>query len=76
MGYLLKFLIFFLAIWVVISFIKKLTNSGNKKPDSGDSVNPEQVVQCAHCGVYIPRSKAKNVSGKNICKDCQNQPEP
>ena len=76
MGYILKLLIFFAAIWVVISFIKKLTNSGNKKQNSSDPVDPEKMVQCAHCGVYIPRSKVKNVSGKNICSDCQNQPEP
>jgi len=76
MGYLLKLLIFFLAIWVVISFIKRLAKPGDEKQNSDDPVSPEQMVQCGHCGVYIPRSKAKNVAGKNICKDCQNHPEP
>lgn len=72
MGYILKLVIFFIAAWVVISFIKKLTQSGNEEQSSNKPSEPESMNQCARCGVYIPHSKTKIVSGKYICADCQN----
>jgi len=73
MGYLLKFLIFFLAIWVVISFVKKLTGSDEQKKNTGPAKTSEAMLQCAICGVYTPDSKTSSESGKIICANCQKQ---
>jgi hypothetical protein len=73
MGYLLKFLIFFLAIWVVISFVKKLAGSDEQKKHVGPDKASETMVQCEICGVYTPDSKTSSESGKIICANCQKQ---
>lgn len=73
MGYILKFLIFFVAIWVVISFIKKLASPNNQGEDADSKDQPEAMIQCAFCGVYTPHPKTSSKTGKVICSECQKQ---
>lgn len=79
MGYLLKFLVFFIVIWTVISFIKRLTSSENDNETDSASNNPEPMIKCAICDVYTPKSKVSEESGKTICSNCsknnQNSPD-
>jgi len=73
MGYLLKFLILSLVIWLIFSFLRKLANPGdqNEKPATGAKF--ENMVQCEICGVYTPGSKVTRNNGKNICRSCSKQ---
>jgi len=51
---MLKILFLALAVWIVISILKSYSrniDSQVKKP-----VKPENMVQCAECGVHLPKS--------------------
>ncbi|HEY0268206.1 MAG TPA: PP0621 family protein [Methyloradius sp.] len=64
---MLKILFLALAIWIVISILKSYSrnvDSAVKKP-----VNPENMVQCAECGVHLPKSDSVSHQGKYYCSE-------
>ncbi|MDH5649470.1 MAG: OadG family protein [Gammaproteobacteria bacterium] len=69
MGYLIRFLILALVLWLVIRYLKKIFGSEEKtKPLNTKTTQP--MISCAKCGVYIPKDQAF-VVGENYycCKD-------
>jgi uncharacterized protein len=67
-----------LVIWLVVYWVKRHIRSSNK-PNATDaqsqsetasndsSEQVEDMVQCAHCAVHLPRSEAFLVNGKIYC---------
>ena len=57
-------LVIALAWWVLKSYRKSITRRG---PPSAPAA--EDMVQCAHCGVHLPRSECHAIDGKSFCSD-------
>jgi uncharacterized protein len=55
----MKFLIWALLGYFIVSWILRDRKSGDSKPDSRRARNSgsESIVQCAHCGVHVPASE-------------------
>ena len=70
-------LIFFgLIIWLVLTMLKrnpsKLDTERNNDTKSKSS-DVEDMVQCEHCAIHLPRSEAFLVNGKIYCSKNHNQ---
>jgi len=64
---LVRFLLAALAVFLVYVIVRKISLSYR----SGRSpVKPSKMVQCSHCGIYVPREDAL-INGKGIycCDD-------
>lgn len=55
MKYLLLLLAFVVAYWLIKAYQRKRTRSGTGEGGSGAA---EDMVQCAHCGIHLPRSES------------------
>lgn len=67
-----------LLLWAAIGFIvvmwllrsNKVSSAGHASGVSNKDKLIEPMVQCAHCGVYIPASESVTAaSGKVFCSD-------
>jgi len=64
-----KLIIIAIAIWLVITILKRYS----KGVDQSDSTtrqnkaNGETMVQCAHCGVHLPKSESLQSNGQFFC---------
>lgn len=64
-----KLIIIAIAIWLVITILKRY----RKGVDQSDSTtrqnktNGEAMVQCAHCGVHLPKSESLQSNGQFFC---------
>jgi uncharacterized protein len=59
-----------LIIWLVIYVLKRSLhkpNAAKNEEDKSDKSNIEDMVQCDHCAVHLPRSEAFLVDGKIYC---------
>jgi len=67
-----------LMIWLIVYLVKRHISSPNqsdkantesqsKTASNGASEKVEDMVQCAHCAVHLPRSEAFLVNGKIYC---------
>ena len=64
-----KLIILAIAIWLVITILKRYRKSLNQADASaanagGDS---ESMVQCAHCGIHLPQSESVQSDGQYFC---------
>ena len=61
-----KLLLLILAIFAVWWLAK-----GFRSKDAGDASEaaPEQMVRCAHCGLYLPRSEAVRDGESYYCSE-------
>lgn len=53
------------AVIVVIYLLLKSFRRNVAKPD--EQAKPEDMVQCAHCGVHLPRSESLLHDGAYYC---------
>ncbi|MDD3883929.1 MAG: PP0621 family protein [Gallionella sp.] len=60
-------LILFLAIIFVIYLILRVFWS--KNPNAGDHALAEDMVQCAYCGVHLPKSEGLQEGGQYFCNE-------
>lgn len=74
-------LLFWIAVILVVLFVVRLINhqksraaksadpaSSNKNPSQPPGLGKaEEMVRCAHCGVYLPRSEALMKEGHLWC---------
>jgi len=68
-----------LIVWVVVSILKRNINSSSipksgKEKTEGES-ELENMVQCAHCAVHLPRSEAFLVDGNFYCSQAHIKPK-
>lgn len=52
-----------LAYWILKSYRHRVDRSGNETPPASG----ENMVQCASCGVHLPRSESIATRGKYYC---------
>lgn len=67
-------IIFWVVAVIVVMAILRLWNLAKTRAEKSDTVkakkdNPEAMVQCVRCGVFVPRSEAKKLSDGFHCAD-------
>lgn len=68
MKLLFWFVIVFAAIWLLRNKKNLAGGAGPTRPTAGKGI--EMMVQCAHCGVYMPASESVvAVSGAAYCSE-------
>jgi len=68
LGRLLFFVLIALAIWLLWRGSVRLTSRGSSQEPSR-TVQGEDMVTCARCGVHLPRSEARLEDGRLVCRD-------
>lgn len=63
----LRTLVILIAIALVVIAVRGLLRSS--RPAGRRGQQPARVVQCAHCGVYIPEHEALASGGRFYCSD-------
>jgi uncharacterized protein len=61
----LRSLVILIAIALVIYAVRRLWRTSRPADKRGEQ--PARMVQCAHCGVYIPEHEALTHSGRFYC---------
>jgi len=70
LGRILFFILIGIAIWLLWRGSMRVT-----RPREGREAAPrrgergEDMVQCARCGVHLPRSEARDEAGRLVCRD-------
>jgi len=56
----------FFLVWLVRSAL-----TGRKPRGGADAPPPGQaeLVQCAHCGMHLPRAEARSAGGRTYCSE-------
>ncbi|HSN21566.1 MAG TPA: PP0621 family protein [Usitatibacter sp.] len=68
MGRILFFILIGIAIWLLWRGSVRVAS----RPAPGEARRPERgedMVQCARCGVHLPRSEAREEGGRLVCRD-------
>jgi uncharacterized protein len=65
MGQLLRFLLIFLAIWLVLGALR--TALARRRQHKERDPGVDKMVPCAHCGVHVPLSQALAWDDKTYC---------
>jgi uncharacterized protein len=55
-----------LAVWLVR---RALSASSPGKSRPGRTLSEGELVRCAHCGVHLPRSEARQAAGALFCSE-------
>ena len=53
-----------LAVYWIVKSFRRRVDRGDRKPPSAAS---EDMVQCAQCGVHLPRSESITTQGSFFC---------
>ena len=70
-----KILLLAIAIWLLYAVVKRYLTS--VEPKDRDPAKPEDMVQCAHCGVHLPKSDSLVVDDRHYCcEEHSRQPRP
>lgn len=70
-----KILLLAIAIWLVISVLKRYRQnieSSTKSSESPEAIQ-EDMVQCAYCGVHLPKSDSLFVNNHYYCNIAHSQ---
>ena len=60
-----KIFLLAIAVWLIIIVLRRyLKNSGNRTPEKPE---PENMVQCAHCGIHLPTSDSFLAGNQYYC---------
>jgi len=52
-----------LVYWILKSYRRRVDRGAPKTPPAGN----ENMVQCARCGVHLPRSESVTTQGRFFC---------
>ena len=52
-----------IAYWILKGYRRRVDRSGDETPPA----NGENMVQCASCGVHLPRSESIAMRGRYYC---------
>lgn len=69
MGRILFFILIGIAIWLLWRGSTRITRRPGAAEASRRSEHGEDMVQCARCGVHLPRSEARDEGGRLVCRD-------
>ena len=61
----LRTLLILIALAVVILAVKRLFSPG--RPRANKQLRQGKMVQCAHCGIYLPEPEAISREGRFYC---------
>jgi uncharacterized protein len=61
----MRFLAIFIALAIIVVLVKRLWPSS--RPPATRMREPGQMVQCAHCGIYIPEQEALHQGDQFYC---------
>lgn len=70
-----KILLLAIAIWLLISVLKRYRQnieSSTKSSESSEAIQ-EDMVQCAYCGVHLPKSDSLFVNNHYYCNKAHSQ---
>jgi uncharacterized protein len=67
LGRILILIILAFLIWLI--FRGLMRGSASKADIAAKSIQGEDMVACARCGVNLPRSEAREESGVLVCRD-------
>ena len=65
-------LIVIVLIVVLVVWLLKRALAGPKKPPAEGPAGPGeqgQLVDCAHCGVNLPKAEARSAGGRHYCSE-------
>jgi len=68
LGRILFFILIGIAIWLLWRGSMRVTQRPSSEPASRGP-RGEDMVQCARCGVHLPRSEARDEGGRPVCRD-------
>lgn len=69
MGKILFFLVVAAVGWLLLKGLLK--KPGNDGKQDGPPNQPEQMVRCDLCGVFMPESDSAQLDGKRTCRTPQ-----
>jgi uncharacterized protein len=61
----MRFILIFIALAVIVMVLKRLWQTSG--PEKNRQIPSNQMVQCAHCGIYTPEADATEHEGKYYC---------
>jgi uncharacterized protein len=67
MSQFLRILIVLVGLWVILGLVKRFLAKHRPAAPKPPPANEEDVVPCAHCGVYVPRAEAVHARGQSYC---------
>jgi uncharacterized protein len=62
-------LIIVFALYLLFRGFFRSQVKGEDKPPEATSIKGEDMVACARCGVNLPRSEAREESGRLVCQN-------
>lgn len=72
MGRVLRFLVIFIAIAAVLALVRRALVRRREKRGTGGAAD---MVQCHHCGVYLPEADALRAQGRTYCSEAHGRAE-
>lgn len=69
MGKLFFFLVAAVVGWLLFKGLLKKPDAGEKR--DGPPAQPEKMVKCDLCGVFMPESDSAQLDGKRVCRTPQ-----
>jgi uncharacterized protein len=68
-------LVAIVVIVVLVVWLLKRALAGSRERDGGPSQGPSagtpqgELVNCAHCGVNLPKAEARSAGGRHYCSE-------
>lgn len=59
-----KIIVLALIIWLIYVILKRVINTAQRTPKNNAV---EDIVQCAHCGVYSPKRESYLIGQQYFC---------
>ncbi len=56
-----------LAVLILVWLVRRALRE--RQPPQGPPGVPGELVACAHCGVLVPRSEARDAAGAQYCSE-------
>jgi uncharacterized protein len=69
LGRILFFILIGIGIWYLWRASMRITRPPEAPGASRRGERGEDMVQCARCGVHLPRSEARDEAGRLVCRD-------
>ncbi len=63
-----RFILLVIALLVLVWLIRGAL-AGRRRRDAAPFPGPGELVECAHCGVHLPRAEARSREGRLYCSE-------
>ncbi|OGI42047.1 MAG: hypothetical protein A2150_00085 [Candidatus Muproteobacteria bacterium RBG_16_64_11] len=71
MSQFLRILIVLAGLWLILGLVKRFL--AKHRPAAPKPAANDDVVPCAHCGVYVPRAEAVHPRGRDYCSQAHSE---